>query len=100
MVPDANPVIPGVVGAPQAYVVLAGTISVPFEGETEKLPAEQIVAVLFAITGVGSTVTMMSKFEPTQEPAAPDVGVTVYVTVVVVLIELVSVCEILLEAVV
>ena len=58
-VPDANPEIPVIAaGADQEYVVLAGTISVPFVGVTVKVPLLQIVVVLAAITGTGLTVTV------------------------------------------
>ena len=58
----------------QVYVVLAGTISVPFAGVTVNVPSSQIVAVVFAITGVGLTVTVVVKAEPVHKLVA---GVTV-----------------------
>ena len=33
---------------------------------------------MLGITGVGFTVTVTVKFEPIQDPATPDVGITVY----------------------
>lgn len=57
MIPDTD-------GADQEYVVPVGTLSVPFVGATLKLPVEQIVCVLFAITGVGLTTTDTLKDDP------------------------------------
>ena len=48
-----------------------------FSGVTINVPPLQIVFAKFGITGVGVTVTVVVKGRPTQEPAAPDVGVTV-----------------------
>ena len=64
--PAAVPVIPDTVGADHEYVVPAGTMSVPFEGLTVKVSAEQIVAVVFAIVGVGLTVTVTLNGVPGQ----------------------------------
>ena len=50
-----------------------------------------IVLVLFATTGVGFTVTVTVKLDPTQLPASPLVGVTVYTTVCAVFVVLVKV---------
>ena len=55
--PEAVPVIPTTEGADHEYVVPLGTMSVPFEGVTVKVPSEQIDVVVFAIVGVGFTVT-------------------------------------------
>jgi hypothetical protein len=63
------------------YVVLAGTTSVPFTGVIVNAVPLHIVLVLFATTGVGFTVTVTVKLAPTQLPASPLVGVTVYTTV-------------------
>ena len=64
------------------YVVDAGTISLPLLlGVTVNAVPLHIVAVLLAITGVGFTVTVTVKLVPTQLPASPLVGVTVYTTV-------------------
>ena len=52
-----------------------------FSGVTVNVPPLQIVFVKLGITGVGVTVTVVVKGRPTQEPAAPDVGVTVYTIV-------------------
>ena len=60
----------------------AGTMVVPaFAGVTVNVPPLQIVFVKFGITGVGETVTVVVKGRPTQDPAAPDEGVTVYTIV-------------------
>jgi hypothetical protein len=60
------------------YVVDAGTISLPpLLGDIVNADPLHIVAVLLAITGVGFTVTVIVKLEPTQLPSAPLVGVTV-----------------------
>ena len=64
------------------YVVNAGTISLQLLlGDTVNAVPLHIVAVLLAITGVGFTVTVTVKLVPTQLPASPLVGVTVYTTV-------------------
>jgi hypothetical protein len=64
------------------YVVNAGTISPPtLLGVIVNADPLHIVAVLLAITGVGFTVTVTVKLVPTQLPASPLLGVTVYVTV-------------------
>ena len=52
----------------QVYVVLAGTISVPFAGVTVNVASSQIVAVVFAITGVGLTTAATVNEFPTQLP--------------------------------
>ena len=64
-------------------------------GVTVKPAPLHVIAVLFAIRGLGLTVTVTVKFVPTQLPAAPLVGVTVYVIVCAELVKLVSVCPIL-----
>ena len=54
LVPDASPEIPVMAaGADQVYVVFEGTISVPLEGVTVKVPTLHIATVFAAITGVG-----------------------------------------------
>jgi hypothetical protein len=83
--------LPVTVGALQAYVVPVGTISVPFVGVTVNPLPLQILAVLFATDGVGLTVTVIVKLVPTQLPASPLVGVTVYTTVCAVFVVLVKV---------
>ena len=50
-----------------------------------------MLAVVLAIDAFGFTVTVTVNVEPTQLPAAPLVGVTVYTTVCAVLVKLVSV---------
>ena len=52
-----------------------------FDGVTVNVPPLQIVFAKLGITGVGETVTVVVKGRPTQEPAAPDVGETVYTIV-------------------
>ena len=73
------------------YVVLAGTISVPFAGVMVNAVPLHIVLVLFTTTGVGLTVTVTVKLDPTQLPASPLVGVTVYTTVCAMFVVLVKV---------
>jgi hypothetical protein len=80
------PVTPPVMtGAPHVYVVPAGTMvaedGTPSDGAIVNAVPLQIEGVWFAITGFGFTVTVNVKFAPTQAPAAPDFGVTVYVAV-------------------
>ena len=69
-------------------------------GVTVKLLPLHAVAVVFAIAAFGFTVTVTVKVEPTQLPAAPLVGVTVYTTVCAVLVKLVSVCPMVLTPIV
>ena len=73
------PVIaPVTTGTGHVYVVPAGTMTAPpFTGVTEKVPRLQIVRVCAGMTGLGFTVTVTVKEDPTQAPEAPDVGVTV-----------------------
>ena len=60
------------------YCVPAGTISLPpLVGAIVKAFPEQIVCVLLAISGLGLTVAVKVKVEPTH---VPEVGVTVYTT--------------------
>jgi hypothetical protein len=74
------------------YVVDVGTISPPtLLGVIVKAVPLHIVLVLLAITGVGFTVTVTVKLVPTQLPASPLVGVTVYTTVCTVFVVLASV---------
>jgi hypothetical protein len=74
------------------YVVDAGTISLPLLlGVIVNAVPLHIVLVLLAITGVGLTVTVTVKLVPTQLPASPLVGVTVYTTVCVVFVVFVKV---------
>ena len=75
-------------------------MSVPLVGVTVKLLPLHAIAVVFAIAAFGLTVTVTVKVEPTQLPAAPLVGVTVYTTVCAVLVKLVSVCPIVLTPIV
>ncbi len=53
----------------------------PLLGDTVNPISLQVLAVLFATDGVGFTVTVTVKLVPTQLPASPLVGVTVYTTV-------------------
>ena len=69
-----------------------GTISPPpLLGVTVNPVPLHELAVLFAIFAFGLTVTVTVNVEPTQLPAAPLVGVTVYTTVCAVLVKLVKV---------
>jgi hypothetical protein len=84
--------LPVTVGVLQAYVVPDGTISPPaLLGVTVNPVPLQVLAVLFATDGVGFTVTVIVKLVPTQLPASPLVGVTVYTTVCAVFVVLVKV---------
>jgi hypothetical protein len=74
LVPAAAPVIPTTDGADHEYVVFAGTISEPFDGDTANATPLQVVVVLFAITGVGFIVTVVENDEPVHKLVA---GVTV-----------------------
>lgn len=78
--PPDPPVIPPVItGAPQLYVILAGTMPfVPFKGVEVNVSPEHIVAVMLEIAGIGLTVTVTVNVAPVQ---LPDSGVTVYVAV-------------------
>jgi hypothetical protein len=82
-------------GTAQVYVVPPGTIvaaeGVPFVGDTLNAFPLQMVAVCAAIAGTGFTLTMMVNGLPTHAPAAPEVGVTVYVAVCTVLVGFTSV---------
>ena len=90
--PATPPVIPPVtVGAVQVYVVPAGTTpSVPSTGVAVNALPLHTAAVIGLIEGLALTVTVTVNVLPTQ---APDVGVTVYVAVCAVFVELVSVPE-------
>ena len=79
----APPVNPPVTtgSALHAYVVPDGTMSVPLLGVTVNPDPLHALTVLFAIVAFGLTVTVTVNVEPTQVPAAPLVGVTVYTTV-------------------
>jgi hypothetical protein len=76
---EEPPVIPPVTdGADQLYVVFAGKILPPaLLGVTLNEPLLQMASLRFAMAGLGLTVTVTIKVEPTHEPAAPDLGVTV-----------------------
>ena len=91
--PATPPVKPAPAGAPQVYVVPAGTMpSTPLTGVKLNALGLQVVAtVLLLIEGFGFIVTVTVKVAPTQLPAAPDVGVTVYTAVTGALVVLVSV---------
>ena len=52
----------------------------------------QIVVSVFGITGIGFTVIVTVNVAPTQFPAAPEVGVTVYTIVWAAFVVLTSVC--------
>jgi len=54
---------------------------VALTGAIVNADALQIAATCAGIAGAGFTTTITVKFEPTHAPAAPDVGVTVYVAV-------------------
>ena len=73
------------------YNVFVGTMSVPFVGVTLNAKPLHIVRVTFAITGFGFTVTVTVNDAPSQLPAAPLTGVTVYINVCTIFVTLVSV---------
>ena len=74
--------LPVTVGALQAYVVPVGTISPPpLLGDTVNPVPLHALTVLLTMVAIGFTVTVTVKLEPTQLPASPLVGVTVYTTV-------------------
>ena len=52
-------------------------VGTPSDGAMVKMPPLQIVATWFGITGVGFTVIVTLNDDPTQVPAAPEVGITV-----------------------
>jgi len=90
----APPVNPPVTtgNALHAYVVPVGTISPPpLLGVTVNPVPLQVLTVLLSIVALGLTVTVTVNVDPTQLPAAPLVGVTVYTTVCAVLVKLVKV---------
>ena len=90
-VPAAPPLIPTVTdGDAQVYVVPAGTTPfTPLVGDEVKLAPLQITAVIALIVALGLTVTVTVKEAPIQLP--PEVGVTVYVAVLTVLLLFVKV---------
>ena len=103
IVPDVNddaevpldiPERPATTGDVHVYVVLPGTMSVlfvppPLLGVAEVDVPEQIAErAIAAIDGFGLTVTDTSNVSPVQ---FPDVGVTVYVTVIAAFVEFTSV---------
>ena len=74
VVPPVRP--PVTAGADQLYVVPAGTIPlVPVTGVEVKPVPPQVVAVMAVMAGVGFTVTVTVKVEPTHPSAL--VGVIV-----------------------
>ena len=84
--------LPVTVGALHAYVVPVGRIPPPpLLGVTVNPVPLQVLAVLFAIVAIGFTVTVTVNVDPTQLPASPLVGVTVYTTVCAVFVVLVKV---------
>jgi hypothetical protein len=76
---EEPPVIPPVTdGADQIYVVVDGNILPPaLLGVTLNEPLLQMASVIFAIAGLGLTVTVTIIVEPIHDPATPDRGVTV-----------------------
>jgi hypothetical protein len=49
----------------------------PFAGATVNAVALHVVGVCDVINGFGFTVTVTVNVEPTHEPEAPDIGVTI-----------------------
>jgi hypothetical protein len=103
IVPDVNdaaavpldiPERPVTTGAVHVYLVLLGTMSFvltppPLDGVVDVDVPEQIdVRSMAAIDGLGLTVTDTSNVSPVQ---SPDIGVTVYVTVMAAFVEFTSV---------
>ena len=60
---------------------IVAAVGVEFTGLVVNAVPLQMVAVCAGISGFGLTVTVTVKVGPTQAPAAPEVGVTVYTTV-------------------
>ena len=56
-------------------------VGTPSTGVTVKAAPLQMAGVCVGIKGFGFTVTVIVNVAPTHAPAAPDVGVTVYVAV-------------------
>ena len=56
---------------------MVAPVGTPLAGLTVKVDPLHTVVVNAGITGVGLTVTVTVKVDPTQAPGAPDVGVTV-----------------------
>ena len=80
-------------GANQLYVVPFG-ITLPNtvdDGEILNVESLHSVWVILEITGLGLTVTVTANVLPTQLPAAPDIGVIVYVAVCAVFVAFINV---------
>jgi hypothetical protein len=76
--PVPPPVNPVPDGADQLYVVPDGTTPlVPLAGVTVNPVPPHVVVVIAFMDGIGFTVTVTVNVDPTQEPASPEVGVTV-----------------------
>ena len=67
---------------------MVAAVGTPLAGLTVNAVPLQTVAVCAGMAGTGLTVTVTVNVAPTQLPAAPDVGVTVYVAVCAVLVGL------------
>jgi hypothetical protein len=61
------------------------------DGETVKMVPLQVEVSLLETMGTGLTVATIVKLDPTQLPEVPDVGVTVYVKVALLVVVLVNV---------
>jgi len=86
MPPDSDPVTTGAV---QVYVVPAGTIPlVLLTGEAVNVPPLQIAVIILVTAGIGLTVTVTVNVGPVH---VPESGVTVYIAVCGMLVELTSV---------
>lgn len=74
-------------------MVPAGTVvnGAPSKGVTENEVPLHICWFWGGITAIGVTATVTVKGLPTQVPAAPDVGVTVYVALAELFVEFVKV---------
>jgi hypothetical protein len=80
------------VGALQLYVVPAGRVLVPANVfRVTALPLQMAAGVWFVTLGVGLTVTVTVKVFPVQ---VPDLGVTVYTTLMGALLLFVNVPEV------
>ena len=84
-----SPVTFALAATVQVYVVPVGTTPlVTLTGTAVNAVAEQMVAVMLVIAGLGLTVTTTVKLTPAQEPL---LGVTTYVTLIGAAVALVSV---------
>ena len=75
--PDPEPAEPTTPDDTEVHVNVVPATAFGFVMKTLVAVPEQIVWFDAAASGVGSTVTVTVNVDPTQDPAAPEVGVTV-----------------------